>query len=905
MRALDNMHIIEDHPDGGKIVFAQAGVICTRLNNLLKEYGVFLASYPASTDMATIGGMIANNSSGANSCKLGTTQHQVLDLHIVLADGTSLWTSEINSNQEPWKKIIELIQLNKDIIEKNFPRVPKNSSGYNVLDILGQLKAGITVDWTRLFAHSEGTLGIITEAKLRAVPLAIQKVTCIVYFTDLKAACSSIPKIYNLAPSCFDMAITTNLDLISKNYPDLGIPQEARVMYIIEFDDLEVRPDLRDPAKRIGRVVIMEKQVAEELIQKQVVDLQNMLKKDYAKTALGFNIARKPSEQDALWQGRRGALQVLYGYGQGKRPLTMIECVVIPRDEEKLLAFINYMETVLLEEQVIAGTHGHAGDCNFHLYLLLNLSQQQDRERLIQIMSKITQKVTELGGSMSGEHADGRTRGVILPYVFGLGLFDLFVKIKDLMDPRSILNPGVKIVKEARNKDLHQAIEELVGTNETNSQLDITRFKDFPQLYSGVCSLCSQCADICPIFTRLPYEFASRTEAAPTFKRTLAIALERGGDITSLKNDPVFKKVFELCLLCGQCTWKCPTSASMRDMVAKVREEKRSKVIAPAIVSVMSHRTLYNLTIETAGFTQGIWSNKLSRKVLSCLPQGLLPSHIPSQRYIPRLARSSIESRYQELANITGSEADIAYFYGCSSDLFAVPIVDSFINIARHNDWKVSLPPQRCCGEPFAAAGNIEECRRLARYNIDQLSDYRYVIAHCPSCLIAFKEYAKDFARIKDTLYEKKAQGIVNKLYDPAQFIMKVIGPNNLRLGENKTRQKVAVHVSCHEKLGYKISSSANYTGDLLKLVSGLEIVDMKGAEECCGQGGPWGLARHYDLSVKMRQGKIANVINSEADVVTSWCLGCMIQMRDGLGQAGSTMRVAHPLELLSETYKL
>jgi len=903
MRSLDKMKVIDNHPEGGKVIFVQAGVICTRLNNFLKEQGVFLASYPASTDMATIGGMIANNSSGANSCKLGTTQHQVLDLHIVLADGTNLWTSEINPKQQPWHKIIELIQMNKDIIDTKFPRVPKNSSGYNVLDILKQLVVGVPVDWTRLFAHSEGTLGIITEAKLRAVPLATQKATCIVYFSDLKAACSSIPKIYDLTPSCFDMVITNNLNLINMSYPSLDIPKEAKVMYLIEFDDLEVKPGGYDPSKRIGQVRIMEKQVATELIQKQVVDLQKMLKNDYDSTSIGFKVAQNPTEQDAFWQARRGALQVLYKYGQGKRPLTMIECVVIPRDEDKLLSFINHMEKVLYEEQVIAGTHGHAGDCNFHIYLLLNLSLQQDRERLIHVMTKITQKVIDLGGSMSGEHADGRTRGVILPFVFGLGLFDLFVEIKDLLDPKAILHPGVKIIKQARNKDLHQAIEELVGVEQRDSQLDIARFEDFSDLYSGVCSLCSQCADICPIFTRLPYEFASRTEAAPTFKRTLAIALERSRD-TSFKDDPTFKKVFDLCLLCGQCTWTCPTSASMRDMVAKVREEKCSKVIAPAIELVISHRALYNLTIGTMGLTQGIWNNKLSRKALSCLPPGLLPSHVPYQRYVPPLARRSIQSRYQELANIPASKADIAYFYGCSSDLLAEPIAENFINIALHNDWKISLPLQRCCGEPFAAAGNMEEYRRFARYNIDQLGDYRYVVAHCPSCIIAFEEYSKDFARIKDKVYEKKAQDIVNKLYNPSQFIIKVIGPNNLKLGEKRINQRVAVHVSCHEKLGHKIMASTNYTKDLLNLISGLTIVDMKGADECCGQGGPWGLGEHYDLSVKMRQGKITNVINSEADVVTSWCMGCMIQMKDGLGQAGSAIRVRHPLELLGETYR-
>jgi len=902
MRWLDRAEVLGDHPEGGKVILAQAGVICTRLNNMLKAHGVFLASYPASTDMATVGGMIANNASGASSCKLGTTKDQVLDLHVVLPDGTGLWTSEIRSGEQPWARILDLVRANAEAIEKGFPRVPKNSSGYDVLDILRQLEAGVEVDWSRLFAHSEGTLGVVTEAKLRAMPLATQKATCIVYFTDLAEACGAIPKIYALGPSCFDTAVTTNLELIRKTYPNLGIREDAKVMYLIEFDDVEVKPDPKDPTRRLGQVRIMEKQAAAALIEKQVAALRALLEKEHPKTAIGFDVAYDPAKADALWQGRRSALQVLYGYDPNKRPLTMIECVVIPREEKKLLDFITYMDEVFAEEQVVAGTHGHAGDCNFHLYLLLNLTQQQDRVRLINVMTKITEKVMELGGSMSGEHADGRTRGVILPHVFGKALFDLFVEIKDLMDPRGIMHPGVKIVREARDKDLHQAIEELVGVDEKDSKLNLARFRDFSQLFSGVCSLCSQCADICPVFSKLSDGFAARTEAAPTFRRALAMALETGAD-PAIRNDPLFKKTFELCLLCGQCTFKCATNASMRDLVAKVREEKRSRVIAPAIAGVMERRGLYNAAIGLLGATQGLWQSRPGRQVLSWLPQGLIPTRIPTQRYLPRLAKATMEGRYPELARVAPAQAEIAYFHGCTSDLFAEPVADSFINIARHNGWQVSLPPQRCCGEPFASVGNTAEYHRLARYNIDQLLPYKYVVAHCPSCILAFKELPKEFARLGDTAYEKKARDLVAKLYDPARFIVEVTGVQNLKPATRPIEQKVTVHVSCHEKLGHKLTASANRTRDLLGLIPGLQVVPMKGADECCGEAGPWGLAGHYDQSLKLRQDKIANVMESGAGIVTSWCLGCIIQMRDGLGQAGSGVAVRHPLELLSEAY--
>ncbi len=340
----------------------------------------------------------------------------------------------------------------------------------------------------------------------------------------------------------------------------------------------------------------------------------------------------------------------------------MIECVVIPRDEAKIADFIGYMEKVLGEEQVVAGTHGHAGDCNFHIYLLLNLSQQQDREKLIHVMTKITEKVCAIGGSMSAEHADGRTRGVILPHVFGLELFDLFVQIKELMDPRHILHPGVKIIEDARNKKLDQAIEELVGIEEKDSRLNLARFRDFSHLYSGACSFCSQCADICPVFDKLSEEFTSRSQAAPAFKRALAMSLDINKNFETLKDDPLFQKIFDLCLLCGQCTFKCATNASMRDIVIKVREARRSKVIAPVIDYLMAHPGMYNFVIHLLGATQGLWSNKVSRKILSAFPQGLLPTRIPYQRYLPKLSRTSVKDRYPELVDIPASRADIALF---------------------------------------------------------------------------------------------------------------------------------------------------------------------------------------------------------------------------------------------------
>jgi glycolate oxidase iron-sulfur subunit len=335
----------------------------------------------------------------------------------------------------------------------------------------------------------------------------------------------------------------------------------------------------------------------------------------------------------------------------------------------------------------------------------------------------------------------------------------------------------------------------------------------------------------------------------------------------------------------------------------KMRADRDGKVLGWMLHYLVSHPGLFKGMIHFLGRTQRVWNNKWGRGMLSHLPEKLLLTHIPSERQLPMLAKSSVRERYPELANLPSSEAEIAYFYGCSSDVFAEPIIDSFINIARHNHWKVALPAQRCCGEPFGAYGHIEECHKLARYNIDQLSGYKYVVAHCPSCIYGFKEMAKDFARIGDKVYEEKAQALVKKLYDPGQFIMEIIGPARLEPRTRGPEQKITVHQSCHEKLGQKMTATPNHMKNLLNLIPGAQVVEMQGASDCCGLAGPWGLGRHYDLTLKLRQEKINNVINSKADVVTSWCFGCMLQMRDGLSQQGSSIQAKHPLELLSEAY--
>ena len=271
--------------------------------------------------MATVGGMIANNASGANSCKLGTTQHQVLDLHVVLADGTSLWTSEIDSDKQPWKKILELIRFKSGGDRSGFP--------LRAQELLGLQRAGYFATARKRAFRSTGPASSPTPkgpwASSRRPSCGPcrwprQKATCIVYFTDLKEACSAIPAIYDLAPSCFDTAVTTNLDLIRKTYPDSGHPEGRKgdVPDRVRRRRRQAGPARPGQKDRQGRY-LMEKQAAADLIQSQVEALKELLERNIpSPPSVSTWRPIRPSRTPSGWEGEapcRSSTPMIRGKG--------------------------------------------------------------------------------------------------------------------------------------------------------------------------------------------------------------------------------------------------------------------------------------------------------------------------------------------------------------------------------------------------------------------------------------------------------------------------------------------------------------------------------------------------------------------------------------------------------------
>lgn len=414
-----------------KLARMQPGINYLAFQQAMHTHGLFLPPYPSSIDYATIGGAIANNTSGEKTVKYGDMRRYVEGLEVVLADGELIQTSRLNKRDlnrkkgltnfegEIYRQLDGLISDNWDLIQQHaeIPGLSKNSAGY----ALGQVKhKDGSFDLTPLFVGSQGTLGIVTEAIIRLEPYTPKTTLMVICFDNLQEANDAVAEIIKLEPSALEMVDKHLLETIGRISPNrlkgLIEPPFPEIVLLCEFDDDNARKQ-SSKTKRIEKLL-----------------------KGYHTS---YKVSDDYDEQQKLWSIRHSAAALIAYADDSMKALPMIEDGVVPR--EKLHEFIKGIYALFDKYHLEVALWGHAGDANLHLQPFLDLSKVGDRQKVFRLMDEYYDLVLSLGGSTSGEHNDGRIRGSYLPRVYGDDMYQLFQEIKRIFDPYNMLNPGVKV----------------------------------------------------------------------------------------------------------------------------------------------------------------------------------------------------------------------------------------------------------------------------------------------------------------------------------------------------------------------------------------------------------------------------------------------------------------------------
>jgi glycolate oxidase len=351
-------------------VLVEPGLIHADLNRALEPYGFFFPPDPGSSEMCTLGGFIANSGSGMRSVKYGTVTDYVLDLEVVMPDGEIIWTGG---------------------------RTMKSASGY---------------DLTALMVGSEGTLGIITRARLKVHPLPEARAVVLAHFNDMEAAGRAVPAImsHRIVPSACELMDHTTIKAVNTYDPDLNIP-ECEALLLIEVDGAPC--SVESDAARVA---------------------------DYCTQLGAFNvkIAYSQEEQQELWAARRLAGAVVTRLNPGKTRVYIGEDVAVPLSA--IPDMLREIRAISRHHNISIMTYGHAGDGNLHTGMAINTLDKTQWELLKQAADDIHKAALALDGTVSGEHGIGSARGVYMNQEHGKGL-GVMVSIKKALDPYNIMNP--------------------------------------------------------------------------------------------------------------------------------------------------------------------------------------------------------------------------------------------------------------------------------------------------------------------------------------------------------------------------------------------------------------------------------------------------------------------------------
>lgn len=394
---------------GDDYVVSQPGMVKAVLDMELKKKGKFLPPDPASSNFCTIGGMVANNSSGIHCLGYGNTVDFLEGVQFVYPDG-GLGHADDKCCDEKTGRLEDILVPHHQVIQSSYPKVSKNSCGYRLDSVVqeGRFRP------QKVFAASEGTLGIMTEARLRILDIPEHRCMIVGGFSDVAKAIAKVPSLLTLHPSA--------LEMMDHSVVAPGIKSaDGGCLLFIEFDGT--------------------KSVAERMLSK----CRGLI----GDSALVLEYASDEASLARIWAARKGALNNIMKLTVGSRkPVGLIEDTVVSPDN--LLGHVTDLVSDYNEMGLDYVLYGHAGDGNIHTRPVIDLESAGQIRMMQALASRVFQRVVERGGTITGEHGDGIGRMQYLELVYSRKIRELFREIKELFDPKYLLNPGKKVPQKVR-----------------------------------------------------------------------------------------------------------------------------------------------------------------------------------------------------------------------------------------------------------------------------------------------------------------------------------------------------------------------------------------------------------------------------------------------------------------------
>ena len=416
------------------------------------KHGSLMPSYPASRDMASVGGMMSNNSGGEKSLEYGKTDNFVTQLKMVLADGNEYVVKPLTKAElvrkmaqgdyegNLYKQTFELLEAHYEKIQAAKPNVSKDSTGYHLWNVWNR-ETGI-FDLTKLFVGAQGTLGLISEGTMRLVPHKAHSGLLVMFLRDIDDLGELIPAVLKHKPATFESFDDKTLWLSIKFMPSfLKLLGPKRFIALL----INLIPDGLQLLRGIPKLVLMVEfnGDSEQEVRDKVRVLHKELGKKRAQYMInGFEETPTEGKSEKFWVMRRYSFQLLRSKVKDKHTAPFIDDFIVP--PVHLAEFLPKLRKIIKKYKLFATIAGHMGDGNFHVIPLMKIEDPKERAKLEPAMKEVNNLVLHYGGSVSGEHNDGMVRGPWLKEMYGDEVLGYMKDIKAIYDPDNIFNPHKK-----------------------------------------------------------------------------------------------------------------------------------------------------------------------------------------------------------------------------------------------------------------------------------------------------------------------------------------------------------------------------------------------------------------------------------------------------------------------------
>jgi FAD/FMN-containing dehydrogenase/Fe-S oxidoreductase len=869
----------------------EPGVVLDQLNRAAAPHGLRFGPDVATGSHATVGGMIGNNSSGANSILYGRTVDHVIALDVVLPSGEAMRLEAGSCDRDPRQRAIasaiaEVLLPMAGEIEARFPKILRHVDGLNLDIMLRQLRASTpgtfdAVNLAHLVCGSEGTLCTILRAEVALVPVPAAVGLAIAGFPGVPEALAPLGAMLATGPSAVELVDDVVIAMALRNtahrgdveiMPRPGGKLPGAVMYVQYFAD---RPDEID-----GRFAQLRRALPDAVIAEY----------------------RDAPSMDRAWRLRKAGEPLLHAVPGHRKPVTFVEDTAV--DPSRLPAFVEEFRQVVARHGTTAAYYAHASVGCLHIRPLIALDDPKDLDAMVALSTEIAELVVRHGGALSGEHGDGRVRTPLLDRVLGPAVCEAVRRVKRIFDPQGIMNPGNltetseprRIVMSLRVRpDDANFAHVPAGTN--------TAFRYGPEGgFSHAVSSCNGaglCRRLSPAGgTMCPSYRATLDERHSTRGRGNAVRLastgQFGADAANAAsagqwNDPATLETLELCLSCKACKSECPSNVDIAKLKAEYLHQGH---IARGGVGWRTRMLANVRALSRVGSALWPLANAAGRIGLARRAIAAVMG-FDSRRSLPLFGANLFRwARRRPSGTATGAPS-VILFGDCFSAFGESEIGRDAVELLEAFGYRVIVADAGCCARAAISCGALDGAARTITRTAASLAELvdrhgaHAILMLEPSCHSAVIDDWTDLRTdvADETIARIAAMSHLVEVWLDAQW-----DSHPRRPAFHPPVGRCDVHVHCHQKalLGTAGASA------LLRRICGNQVRTLETG--CCGMAGAFGFGKdRFDLS--MRIGEIgvlpaARALSQGATLVAAGT-SCRHQIRDG-----ASVGALHPVQV-------